>query len=59
MEEGVEDEVLLKALRSLARHNIEVAAIQAGIDDMESDQLRSLDEADEALRLKHGFPEDA
>ncbi len=49
------DEVLRDALRALAERNDEVAAIQAGIEDMEAGRVIPLREADAEIRKRLGF----
>lgn len=46
-----EDDVLKAALRALDERDEEIAAIQAGIDDMESGRVRDLCAADAARSL--------
>ena len=49
------DEVLRDALRALVERNDDVAAIQAGIEDMESGRVMPLREADAEIRKRLGF----
>lgn len=46
-----EDDVLKAALRALDERDEEIAAIQAGIDDMEAGRVRDLSAADAARSL--------
>ena len=50
-----EDELLRDALQALAERSEDVAAIQAGIDDMLAGRVRPLDEVDAEIRQKFGF----
>ncbi len=50
-----EDDVLRAALRALAFHNEEIAAIRAGVDDMEAGRLRPFDDVDSDIRRRFGF----
>ena len=56
---ATEDELLRAAMYALRRHNEEVAAIQAGIDDMEAGRSRPFEEADAHFRAKFGFAKEA
>jgi antitoxin ParD1/3/4 len=50
-----EDEVLRDALRALAEKNEDLAAIRAGIEDMEAGRVRPLGDVDAQIRRKFGF----
>ncbi len=50
-----EDDVLRDAMRALRMQDEEMAAIQAGIDDMEAGRLRSFKEVDAEIRDDFGF----
>ena len=52
------EDLLLDALAALAERRDDIAAIQAGIDDMEAGRMRPLEEVDAEIRAKHGFPPD-
>jgi putative addiction module CopG family antidote len=54
-----EDDVLREALRALKWRDDEVAAIQAGIDDMEAGRVKPLREFDEEFRRRKNIPQDA
>ncbi len=49
-----EDDVLRDALKRLARDQNDVAAIQAGIEDMEAGRFRSLEQFDTEFRANNG-----
>ena len=49
------DDVLRDALRALAERNQDLAAIQAGIDDLEAGRLKPLSEVDAEIRKRLGF----
>ena len=51
-----EGEVLRAALRLLERQTAEATAIQQGMDDVQAGRVRPLNEADDEIRRKHGFP---
>ena len=53
-----EDELLLDALKALAQHNEDLAAIGAGIDDLEAGRVRPLEAVADEIRHKHGFSAD-
>lgn len=50
-----EDDVLRDALRALAASREDLAAIQAGIDDMEAGRVRAFAEVADEIRARHGF----
>ena len=50
-----EDDVLRAALRALAFRHEELAAIQAGVDDMEAGRLRPFEDVDTDMRQQFGF----
>jgi putative addiction module CopG family antidote len=50
------DEVLREALAALRFRELEVAAIQEGIDDMEAGRVTSLHEFDREFRRRNGLP---
>ena len=52
---GSADDVLRDALRALAERNQDLAAIQAGIDDMEAGNLKPLSEVDAGIRKNLGL----
>ena len=54
-----QDEVLRNALRALKWRDGEVAAIQEGIDDMQSGRVKPLCEFDRELRERKNIPHDA
>ena len=49
------DDVLRDALRALAERNQDLAAIQAGIDDMEAGNVKPLSEVDAEIRKNLGL----
>lgn len=49
-EYSCEEDVLRAALHALALRNAELAAVQAGIDDMEAGRVRPFEEADAEVR---------
>ncbi|MFN0021050.1 MAG: type II toxin-antitoxin system ParD family antitoxin [Pirellulaceae bacterium] len=51
-----EDEVLRAAMTALERERDDLAAIQAGIEDMEAGRYRLLAEVDAEVRQKHNIP---
>lgn len=53
-----EAELLRDALSALDAQNADVAAIQAGIDDMEAGRMRPLDDVASDIRQKHGWVSD-
>lgn len=53
------DEAIEQALREKAERDVERAAIQAGIDDMEAGRVRPFAEFDSEFRARHGIPADA
>ncbi len=52
---ATEADVLRDAMAALKRRDEELAAIQAGIDDMESGAIRPFEEADAEIRKRFGF----
>jgi putative addiction module CopG family antidote len=54
-----ENDVLRDAIRALEREKQDIAAIRAGIEDMEAGRYRAFDAADAELRKKHNIPQDA
>lgn len=50
-----EGDVLRDAIRALDAEKTDIAAIQAGIKDMEAGRTRSLDEFDREFRQKHNI----
>ena len=50
-----EGDVLRAALEALRRQNADLAAIRAGIEDMEAGRHRPLEEFDRDFRARHGF----
>jgi putative addiction module CopG family antidote len=53
-----EDDVLRAALQALSSRHDDLAAIQAGIDDMEAGRMRPFDEVDADIRRQFGFPDE-
>jgi putative addiction module CopG family antidote len=53
-----EEDVLREAMRALKSRDEEIAAIQAGIDDMEGGRLRPFEEVDAEIRRDFGFSKD-
>ncbi len=51
----IEADLYERAMQSLRRQE-DLAAIQAGNDDMEAGRVMPLDEADKLIRQKLGFP---
>ena len=54
-----EEDVLRDAMRALKSRDEEMAAIQAGIDDMEAGRFRPFEEVDTEIRRRLGFSNDA
>lgn len=54
-----EDDLLRDALEALAARNADLAAIQAGIEDMEAGRTRPLADVANDIRRKHGWTSDA
>lgn len=54
-----EDEVLRDALEALDARNADLAAIQAGIDDMEAGRMRPIGDVADDIRQKQGWTSDA
>ncbi len=54
-----EDDVLRDALEALAFRNADLAAIRAGVEDMEAGRMRPIGEVAEDIRRKHGWTSDA
>lgn len=52
------DDLLLDALSALDERLEDMAAIRAGIEDMEAGRVRPLEDVDAEIRAKHGFPAD-
>jgi predicted transcriptional regulator len=52
------EQVLRQALSALDARDVEIAAIQEGIDAMEQGRTRPLEEFDREFRLKNGIPLD-
>ena len=50
-----EDDVLRDALDALAERNADLAAIRAGIEDMEAGRVQSVAEVDAQIRRNLGF----
>jgi Arc/MetJ-type ribon-helix-helix transcriptional regulator len=50
-----EDDVLRDALDALAERNADLAAIRAGIEDMEAGRVQSVSEVDAQIRRNLGF----
>ena len=55
---ATEADVLRDALAALKRRDEELAAIQAGIEDMESGRIRPFEAADAQIRKGLGFSND-
>jgi Arc/MetJ-type ribon-helix-helix transcriptional regulator len=53
-----EADVLRDALAALRSRNGELAAIQAGLDDMEAGSFRPFEEADAEIRRRFGFSQE-
>jgi predicted transcriptional regulator len=54
---ATEADVLRDALAALKWRDEEMAAIRAGIDDMEAGRIRPFEEADAEIRKRFGFAE--
>lgn len=54
-----EDDVLRDALRALDAQNADLAAVQAGVDDMEAGRTRPLTVVADEIRKKHGWTSDS
>ena len=54
-----EDDVLRDALKALATRNDDLAAIHAGVEDMEAGRSRRLTEVADEIRQKQGWTSDA
>lgn len=54
-----EDDVLRDALDALRQRKDDLAAIQAGIEDMEAGRYRPFSEIDAEFRKKHNIQQDA
>ena len=54
-----EEDVLLDAMRSLQREKDDLAAIQAGIEDMEAGRVTPLRDFDREFCAKKNIPRDA
>lgn len=54
-----EDDLLRDALHALHWRDLEVAAIQEGIDDMEAGRVKPLREFDREFRERNNIPQDA
>jgi predicted transcriptional regulator len=54
-----EDDLLRDALDALADRNADLAAIRAGVADMEAGRMRSLSDVANDIRKKHGWASDA
>ena len=52
-----EDDVLRAAMTALDREHDDLAAIQAGIDDMEAGRYRPFAQIDTEFRRKHNIPD--
>ena len=50
-----EDDLLRDALDALASRNADLAAIHAGVDDMEAGRMRPLTDVANDIRQKHGW----
>ena len=50
-----EDDVLRDALDALDARNADMAAIRAGVEDMEADRMRPIGDAAGDIRRKHGW----
>ncbi|MBI2825646.1 MAG: type II toxin-antitoxin system ParD family antitoxin [Planctomycetia bacterium] len=56
---ATEEEVVRDALCALEQRQQDLAAIQAGVADMEAGRYRSFSEIDAEFRAKHRVPRDA
>ncbi len=54
-----EDDVLRDALEALDARNADLAAIHAGIDDMEAGRMRPIGDVADDIRQKQGWTSDA
>jgi Arc/MetJ-type ribon-helix-helix transcriptional regulator len=54
-EYSTEDDVLRDAIEALEVRRDDLAAIQAGIDDLEAGRVRPIREVDAEIRERHGF----
>ena len=54
-----EDDVLRDALEALDARNADLAAIRAGVEDMEAGRMRPIDEVAQDIRRKHGWTADS
>jgi predicted transcriptional regulator len=54
-----DDDVLRAAMTALEREHEDLAAIKAGIEDMEAGRYRPFSEIDAEFRAKHNIPHDA
>ena len=52
-----EDDVLRAAMTALEREHEDLAAIQAGIEDIEAGRFRPFAEIDAEFRKKHSIPD--
>ncbi len=50
-----EDEVLRDALEALDARNADLAAIRAGVEDMEAGRMRPIAQVADEIRRKHGW----
>lgn len=50
-----EDEVFRDALEAISARNADMAAVRAGIEDMEAGRMRPIKEVAEDVRRKHGW----
>ncbi len=50
-----EDDVLRDALEALDARNADMAAIRAGVEDMEADRMRPIGDAASDIRRRHGW----
>jgi len=53
------DHILRSALSALDTRDLEIAAIQEGIDAVERGEVRSFDDFDREFRAKRNIPQDA
>lgn len=56
---GSEDAVLIAAMHSLEQQQEDLAAIRAGVEDMEAGRVQPLREFDRKFREQKGIPQDA